>query len=153
MKDDLVPKMAASLDDIDSLWISEEDMASLMAQYGSIAKWTGEQEQFKFFEATEPNLNFLDDDNRTIVFSIRSSGIAFNRDAFPNDTYEQAARRVAKCIKQHFDKTLNLKLNPYKDIEQKVFVANSEGVYHNYEVDTWHYWMLECLDKIMKSPL
>lgn len=153
MTDSLNPKVVKSLDEIDSMWLSEQDIISLNAQYGSIAKWTVTQEQFKFFEATEPNLNFLDGDNKTIVFSIRSSGIAFNRDAFPNDTYDQAARRVAKCITQHFNKTLNLKLNPYKDIKEKVFVANDSGVQHNYEVDTWHYWMLECLDKIMKSPL
>lgn len=123
----------------------------LSAQYGSIVNWDNPKLDHGFIEATEPNLNFLDDDNKTVVFSIRSSGLLFNRDAFPNDTYEQAARRVAERIKKHFDKTLNLKLHPYKDIGEKVFVANGSGVQHNYEVDTWHWWMLECLDKIMKA--
>jgi hypothetical protein len=146
------PKVAKSLDELDSLWISQEDMNSLTSQYGSIAKWNTNQQELKFVEATEPNLNFIDSDYKTVVFSIRSSGLSFNRDAFPNDSYEQAARRVADCITQHFSKTLNLKLNPYKDIKEKIFVANESGVQHNYEVDTWHWWMLECLDKIMKSP-
>jgi hypothetical protein len=146
------PKVAKSLDELDSLWISPEDMSSLTGQYGSIAKWNTNQQELKFVEATEPNLNFIDSDNKTVVFSIRSSGLKYNREAFPKDSYEQAARKVAGLIQQHFNKTLDLKLNPYKDIEQKVFVANGSGVQHNYEVDTWHWWMLECLDKIMRAP-
>lgn len=122
-------------------------ISEIKAQYGSLAN---DIQEMKLVEATEPNLNFLDSDNKTVLFSIRSSGLSYNREAFPNDSFTQAAEKIAACITKNFGKTLNLKLNAYKDIEEKVFVANGEGVYHNYEVDTWHYWMLDKLSSFIK---
>jgi len=40
---------------------------------------------------------------------------------------------------------------PYKDIEAKFFIVNDQGVQHNYEVDTWHYWMLNSLNELFQK--
>lgn len=90
------------------------------------------------------------------ILSVKSSGLFYNRDAFPQDTTEQAALRVYEIIRPkntNFGAVLdlNLRFNAYNEFPERYFRVNKSGVEHNYDVDTWHWWMLEHLDKIVKS--
>jgi hypothetical protein len=38
-----------------------------------------------------------------------------------------------------------------KLLPEQYFRVNKEGVEYSYDVDTWHWWMLEYLNKIVKS--
>jgi len=110
---------------------------------------------FKFAEPTEPSV-LIAEPNGPKVLSIKTSGITYNREQFPQDTAEQAARRVYEIMKPKtntFGVTLDLdlKLQAYKEFPQQYFRVNKEGVEYSYDVDTWHWWMLEYLNKIVKS--
>jgi hypothetical protein len=117
------------------------------AQYGSIAKWFTEDD-IKIVTLDEPRLDIMDESNNAVLITLKPSGIQYNRDAFCNDTYAEAAKRVAERIRTHLNNTLNAQFLPYKDIEAKFFIVNDQGVQHNYEVDTWHYWMLNSLNEL-----
>lgn len=90
------------------------------------------------------------------VLTVKSSGLFYNQDAFPQDTTEQAARRVFDIIRPKYNNLiapldLNLTLDAYREFPKRYFRVNKSGVEHNYDVDTWHWWMLEHLDRIVKS--
>lgn len=125
------------------------DLFDVAAQYGSIAKWFTEDD-IKIVKPDEPRLDIMDESN-TIVITLKPSMIQYNRDAFVNDRYAQAAKRVAECIRTQLNNTLNVQFLPYKDIEAKFFIVNDQGVHHNYEVDTWHYWMLSSLNELFQK--
>lgn len=104
----------------------------------------------------ENSYNITSTQRPQAVLTIKSSGLSYNQDAFPQDTTEQAARRVYEIIKPKHTQfgavlDLNLTLASYKEFPEKHFRVSKNGVEHNYDVDTWHWWMLEHLDKIVKS--
>jgi hypothetical protein len=121
------------------------DLYDLTAQYGSIAGWFTEDD-YNIVEDAEPRLNIMD--NNTILISLSTSGIRYNRESFPNDTYAQAAKRVAMRIRSEYNDNLKLEFSQYKGIEAKFFIVNDSGIQHNYDVDTWHYWMLNSLNEL-----
>lgn len=121
------------------------------SQYGSLANWSDDQKELKFVEATEPSITFQHPELNEMLFSIKASGIFYNRDAFPNHTSEQAAKLIAGSIRKNFCNKLDLKLVAYKEYGERVFKVSVDGIEHNYDVDTWHWWFLEYLAKHIKQ--
>jgi hypothetical protein len=135
---------------------------SLKAQYGSLAGgWHSIpdpplQQNLKFFEETEPSISFHNSDLDAIIFTLKSSGLFYNREQFPNHTAEYAAQLVANTIKTSckYENSFDIKLRPFKEFQERHFCITKQGsITHNFEVDTWHWWFLDYLAKFMKMPL
>ena len=113
---------------------------------------TEKQEDGDLEEVLEPAMIFYDDDSsRDIIFTLKASGLYYNKEQFPNHTYKEAAKRLAACINGSYGGTLNIVMFEYKDHETKHFKLTPDGVDHNYEIDTWHWWMLETFSQLMKK--
>ena len=103
-------------------------------------------------ETPEPSVEIKDPDG-VLLMSIKSSGIEYNRSAFPHDTYVQAAKKLYKRIRpmeESLELDFTFKLSPWMDFPQKQFSLTRSGLEHNFEVDTWHWWLLNELEKIVK---
>ena len=103
-------------------------------------------------EALEPAMIFYDDDSsRDVIFTIKASGMYYNKEKFPNHTYKMAAKRLAACINGSYGGAINIVMFEYKDSTAKHFKLTADGVKHNYELDTWHWWMIETFTQLMKK--
>lgn len=117
-----------------------------------MSEWKTNSQELKFVEPTEPSV-LIAEPNGPKILTIKTSGITYNRDEFPQDTAKQAAQRVYDVIKPKHDHVgaqldLNLTLSAFKEHPQRKFRVNKDGVQHDYNVDTWHWWMLEYLGKL-----
>lgn len=102
-------------------------------------------------EMPEPSVE-VKDSSGALVMSIKASGIKYNRDSFPHDTYQQAARRVIAIIKgDHTQIDFSFDLSQWSEFPKRTFSLNVAGLEHNFEVDTWHWWVLNELEKMVKK--
>ena len=87
------------------------------------------------------------------VFSIKASGLFYNQTQFPHDTYQQAAQRTFDAMRQSLssDHTIYVQLTAYKEHPARHFNVTKDGIDHNYSTDTWHWWMIQNLEEIIKS--
>lgn len=120
-----------------------------------LLQWDDENDYRPITHDTEPTV-LITGGSMPVILTIKSSGIFYNQDAFPHDTAGQAAQRIydsikTKCPDLGIELDLNLTLQSYKEYPQRKFRVNKDGVDHNYDVDTWHWWMLEYLDRLVKS--
>jgi hypothetical protein len=107
-------------------------------------------------ETPEPTVTFRS--NAGIVVEFRPSGIFYNRTLFPSDTSLQAAQRVYDIIKPLSDALpnvidVNFTIIAWKQYPERTFCASPKGIQHNFDVDTWHWWMLEHLTKLVTRKL
>ncbi len=106
----------------------------------------------------EPKVTFAAKDN-VEVFVLTSSGMLFNRELFPHDSYQQAAKRTFLVIDSILrdtltdnSRTFNFRLKEWREFPIRNFEIAASGVItHNYEVDTWHWWFLEALGKLVRE--
>ncbi len=106
----------------------------------------------------EPKVTFTTKDSIE-VFVLTSSGLYFNRDAFPHDSYRQAAKRtftvlenVLRDILSDKTRTFNFRLKEWKENPVRNFeIAATGTITHNYELDVWHWWFLEALSKLVRE--
>lgn len=118
--------------------------------------WKSEIEKVKdAIDSAEPTVNFTTEGG-VVVFSIKSSGVFYNRDEFPKDTTEQAARRVYEMIKPVSSwitqPDLKWSLSEWRENPRREFVINKNGITHNYDLDVWHHWFMEHLNRLVKRP-
>ena len=103
-------------------------------------------------ETPEPSVELRDSDN-VLLMSIKASGIEYNRNTFPYDTYEKAAKRIYESIKPKSDDVkldLTFDLSRWSEFPQRNFSLSKAGLEHNFDVDTWHWWLLNELERIVK---
>lgn len=89
----------------------------------------------------------------TPVFTIKSSGLQYNQEKFPNDTYQLAASRTFEALRGSLNKdgTLSIRLNAYKEHPERHFEITKDGIEHSYSTDTWHWWLLQNLEELCKA--
>jgi hypothetical protein len=119
----------------------------------SLFDWKEELKNTMTTHDAEPCVNFLIEDGVNVM-SIKSSGIVFHRDSFPNDSYEQAAKRVYNIIKPAsallVQPELNWTLSAWREFPQRTFRVTKDGIEHNYELDTWHTWFMMKLNELIR---
>ena len=104
----------------------------------------------------EPCVTFSNVDGKDIL-SVKASGIFYNRDEFPRDSYEQAAKRVYALFAP-IDPTLpqpdlSWEFSAWGIYPDRKFKVGKSGIDHNYDLDTWHHWFVERLTRLVrKSP-
>jgi hypothetical protein len=122
---------------------------------GVLAQWAVDPgtPEIGFHAEKEPCVKFQDSEG-VEVLTLKPHGMVYNRDVFSRDTFRQAALRIYKCVVPK-DKSLTipliLKLNPWKEHPERLFILDKNGVDHNFELDTWHWWMISELDKLMRN--
>lgn len=106
-----------------------------------------------FHADKEPVIKFQDETG-TEVLAVTSRGLVYNRTLFSQDTFRQAARRIYRCVVPK-DKTLviplSFKLREWNGNPERVFIMDKNGVEHNFDLDTWHWWLIDELDKLMRN--
>ena len=121
------------------------DWKQYSAQYGSLALDDKDP---------EPSILISGQDAK-VLLSIKSSGIEYNRKDYTNDTAQQAAERVYRCImplhKSIRQPEIHWTLHAYNKYPERVFKVSHEGIEHNFDVDVWHWWMLDYLTKLVKG--
>lgn len=122
--------------------------ATQKSSFDSLAKVT---------KPSEPVVEWSDNEAGGAIFSLKASKMEYNRDLFPNDTYQQAARRFFKKIESDLrytfkdSKEFSMRLREYKDYPDREFVITRDGqIRHNYEINTWHWWFLDELQILVK---
>jgi len=132
---------AKILDELDQIWGYDDGDSLFTTQDRSI-------------KVPEPSITFADSSSKQIL-AIKSSGIVYNRDAFPNDSSKQAAERVYACIKpfskQINQPELNWQLDAWNEYPKRMFKASKDGIEHNFDLDLWHWWMMDHLEKLVKN--
>lgn len=107
----------------------------------------------------EPRVTFADP-NKTEVLVLTSSGLFFNRDAFPHDSYRTAAKRAFAVIDNTMreyltdnKRSFNFRLKEWKEFPVRQFEIACDGtITHNYDnIDTWHWWFLQALGKLVRE--
>lgn len=114
-------------------------------QYGSLAR------DLNF--TAEPSMTFTGPDSKTVIM-FKSSGIQYNREQFPSDTAQQAARRVYDVIKPPVkllpQPVVNFTLHAWRDYPERTFKLSKDGIEHTFELDTWHWWLMHYLEELVK---
>lgn len=107
-------------------------------------------------EIKEPAMEFTD--GKTTILRLAASGMGFNHAGFPNYTYREAAHKVFNVVVSPAvraivknKQTHSIKLVAYKSYPERYFNITPDGVEHNFDVDTWHWWMFESLNDMIKK--
>ena len=107
----------------------------------------------------EPRVTFSTTDC-VDVFVLTSTAMFYNRDAFPHDSYRQAARRTFDILDRTLSsyltdgkRSFNFRLKEWKEFPIRVFeVSHTGAIAHNYDnLDTWHWWFLEALSNLIRE--
>lgn len=106
----------------------------------------------------EPKVSFADKDG--ILLTVKSSGVEYNRELHPHDSYKKAAERVFQFIEERLltaramdSKTpiYDIGLKAWTEYEARHFIITAQGVQHNFNLDNWHWWMIEHLNTLLKT--
>ena len=90
------------------------------------------------------------------VLEFKSSCVQYNRDQYPDDSFKQAAEKVYEGLWVHSydfrtNKCITFEVPQWgPNPERKIFIT-PDGITHNYEVDTWHWWVLNSVEKLIKQ--
>lgn len=94
--------------------------------------------------------------NGDTVLDILSSGIKYNRDKFPNDSYKEGAKKVHQALKSfaHWMKnegSIIFELRAWGDNPSRKITITKDSIDHNYDIDTWHWWLLNGVSELIKE--
>lgn len=112
-------------------------------------------ENLLYTPSGEPQVNFTTEGGITI-FTLKSSGMQYNRDEYPHDTAEKAAKKFYEMIKP-MSSDLSMPELRWEFSEwggnprREVVISKGEGVRHNYDLDIWHDWFVEHLNRLVKG--
>lgn len=113
------------------------------------------QTEFNGISVPEPELRFLVDGE--IVLTIKSTGVFYNLEKYPSDTFKIAANRVMQAFSESIlphvepDYAKLIRIDAWKNAPEKIMYITTTGIEHNFELDTWHWWMFEELNKLIKN--
>lgn len=113
-----------------------------------------ETNNLSFCTSSEPCVT-LSDVSGTPVLKIKTSGLEYNRETYPHETSKQAAERVYQVLTRalHTDAKpgLHLTLAAFGDYPQTTFILSSQGCQHDFNLDLWHWWMIEHLVHLLSK--
>lgn len=107
----------------------------------------------------EPKIQFADKNG--VLLTIKSTGVEYNRTERPHDSYRQAAENFFNFIQErlipvggtvsHTSPIYDIGLKAWRQYEAKKFEVCRTGITHNFELDNWHWWMIDHLQTLLRT--
>lgn len=112
---------------------------------------------FDQIQEIEPSVSFTTPDEINVL-TLSATKLRYNRELFSSDSYRDAARRVFEVIERTFSSTLKtsksirLRINEWHNNPSRYFEVFASGeINHNYDLDHWHWWLIESLSELVKK--